>query len=80
LHESEKEVARMREESANGGCIDSPKSTERESILRLEEMVETLLTLGEQESGILNTELKRENQDLKYILSQLQLAERMSRK
>ena len=80
LRESEKEVARMREESANGGCIDSPKSTERESILRLEEMVETLLTLGEQESGILNTELKRENQDLKYILSQLQLAERMSRK
>ena len=62
--------------------VESPKSTERKylSILRLEEMVETLLILGEHESTMLNTELKRENQDLKYILSQLQLAERMSRK
>ena len=56
--------------------VESPKkSTERESILRLEEMVETLLILGEQESTMLNTELKRENQDLKTILSQLQLAQ-----
>ena len=55
--------------------VESPTSTDRESILRLEEMVETLLILGEQESTMLNTELTRENQDLKIILSQLQLAQ-----
>jgi hypothetical protein len=55
--------------------VESPTSIERESILRLEEMVETLLFLGEQESTMLNTELQRENQDLKTILSQLQLAQ-----
>jgi len=39
-------------------------------------MVETLLTVGEQEVFELNTNLKRENLDLKQILAQLQQAER----
>ena len=39
-------------------------------------MVETLLTVGEQEVLELNTNLKRENLDLKLILAQLQQAER----
>ena len=48
---------------------------ERDSIVRLEEMVETLLTLGEQEATVLNTDLTRENQDLKQILAELQRTE-----
>jgi hypothetical protein len=38
-------------------------------------MVETLLTVGEQEALALNTNLKRENLDLKQILARLQQAE-----
>jgi len=39
-------------------------------------MVETLLTVGEQEVVELNSHLKRENLDLKLIFAQLQQAER----
>lgn len=82
LRECQDEVARLRAELLHGGGgenLQSPRGEERDSIVRLEEMVETLLTLGEQESTMLNTELNRENHDLKFILAQLEAAESLQR-
>ena len=56
--------------SSHGNSVEA-----RDSIVRLEEMVETLLNLGEQEAGALRQDLKVQNQDLKFILAQLQRAE-----
>lgn len=77
LSEAENEVLHLRGEldqtleqlSAQGPSVD------RDSIVRLEEMVETLLNLGEQEASALRQDLQVQNRDLKFILGQLQRAE-----
>ena len=75
LEASENEVVLLRDELERSAEQHSPQGQARDSIVRLEEMVETLLHLGEQESTMLQRDLKVQNQDLKYILAQLQRAE-----
>jgi hypothetical protein len=86
LSQKQRQVCLLHEELAkvSDRLTQSPptpeSSQERESIERLEEMVETLLTLGEQESATLHNQLTRENDDLKSILTCLQRAEILQRR
>ncbi|EKX54598.1 hypothetical protein GUITHDRAFT_132293 [Guillardia theta CCMP2712] len=62
------------EKAKNDDLLKRLKDAERqisdkdEEIRRLKQMVETLLSLGEQEAGLLNIQLKSENSELKDIL------------
>ena len=70
-------VQEMQQEMSQEGDVYLSKAfqEQRDSIERLEDMVETLLTLGEQESAVIHADLSRDNKNLKTILSQLKLAE-----
>ena len=70
-------VQEMQQEISQEGDVYLSKAfqEQRDSIERLEDMVETLLTLGEQESAVIHADLSRDNENLKTILSQLKMAE-----
>eukprot|EP00960_Hanusia_phi_P037898 753178-Hanusia_phi.AAC.2 len=66
ISEKDEEIRKLKQICASAN--QSKEDEECETIIKLENMVETLLSLGEQEAGLLNIQLKSENSELKDIL------------